>query len=173
MLEGKKLNDILENIMDAINAAQPIILGGEFLEKIDLGIQYGNVLLSIEEDKEVYTFEYKLKEDDTAETILKGLIDEIYKIQLIPRKNNIKKAKKYLNRKLESIYQCEYQLENLRNNQIYDPTKKAPILAQEDVINHEIYLKYRELDDAKVDLEQFSIYKNILFQSLKELKRAA
>lgn len=171
----KKLNDVLENIMKAINVAQPIILGGEFLEKIDLGTAYGNVLLSITEDKEVYTFEYKLKEDedDTEETILKGLIDRIYQIQLIPRKHEIKKAKKYLKRRIEKIYQCEYKLENLRNNHVYDPAKKDPILAEEDVINHEIFLKYRELDSNKVDMEQFSIYKNILFQAIKELKEVA
>jgi hypothetical protein len=169
----KKLNDVLENIMKAINVAQPIILGGEFLEKIDLGTAYGNVLLSITEDKEVYNFEYKLKEEDGEEEIIRGLIDEIYKIQLIPRKNNIKKAKKYLKRKIEGIYKCEYKLENLRNNQNYDLVKKSQLLAEEDVINHEIFIKYRELDDAKVDMEQFNIYKNILFQSLKELKMAA
>lgn len=173
MLEGKKLNDVLENIMKTINAAQPIILGGEFLEKIDIGTMYGNVLLSITEDNKIYTFEYKLNEEDGEEEIIRGLIDEIYKIQLIPRKNNIKKAKKYLKRKLEKIYQCEYQLENLRNNQIYDIAKKNPILAEEDVINHEIYLKYKELDDLKTDLEQFNIYKNILFQAIKELKEVA
>lgn len=174
MLE-KKLNDVLEHIMGAINAAQPIILGGEFLEKINLGTAYGNVLLSITEDKEIYTFEYELKENenDTEETIIRCLIDRIYQIQLIPRKHSIKKAKKYLKRRIEGIYKCEYQLENLRNNQVYDPAKKDPILARLDVINHEIFLKYRELDGLKTDLEQFNLYKNILFQAIKELKMAA
>ena len=173
MLTGKKLNKKLENIMETINVSQPIILGGEFLEKINLSQNNGYIVWDITDGDDKYQYTYKLQQNDTEETIIRGLIDSIYQKNLLPLKREIKKAKKYLNRKIEEIYRCEYKLENLRNNQIYDPMKKSPILAQEDVINHEIFLKYRELDSAKVDLEQFNLYKNILFQAIKELKEVA
>ena len=169
----KKLSKKLENIMETINIAQQIELGGEFLDEIELSQNNDYIVLDIMDGNDKYQYTCKLQQNDTEETIIKGLINDIYQKNILPMKAEIKEAKKYLNRRLEGIYKCENQLENLRNNQVYDSSKKAPILAQEDVINHEIFLKYRELDDAKVDLEQFSIYKNVLFQGIKELKEVA
>ncbi|OBR90714.1 hypothetical protein CLRAG_33620 [Clostridium ragsdalei P11] len=169
----KKLNDVLQNMMGAINIGQQIYLGEEGLDVTELSQNNGYIVLKITDGEDKYQYTYKLKQDDTEETIIRGLIDSVYQQNLLPLKREIKKAKKYLNRKIQEIYQCEYKLENLRNNQDYDLVKKSQLLAEEDVINHEIYLKYRELDSNKVDMEQFSIYKNILFESLKELKRAA
>ncbi|WP_123052972.1 hypothetical protein [Clostridium sp. JN-1] len=167
----KKLNEKLENVMRAINIGQQIYLGEEGLDVIELSQNNGYIVLDITDDNDKYQYTYKLQQNDTEETIIRGLIDSIYQENLLPLKNNIKKAKKYLKRKIEEIYRCEYKLENLRNNHVYDPAKKDPILA-EDVINHEIFLKYRELDSNKIDYEQYSLYKNILFQSLKELEVA-
>lgn len=172
MLE-KKLSKKLESIMKAINIGEQIYLGEEGLDVIELSQNNGYIVLDITDGDGKYQYTYKLKQDDTEETIIRGFIDSVYQQNLLPLKHDIKKAKKYLNRRIEGIYKCEYQLENLRNNQIYDIAKKNPILAEEDVINHEIYLKYKELNDLKTDLEQFNLYKNTLFQSLKELKRAA
>lgn len=168
----KKLNEKLENVMRAINIGQQIYLGEEGLDVIELSQNNGYIVLDITDDNDKYQYTYKLQQNDTEETIIRGLIDSIYQENLLPLKNNIKKAKKYLKRRIEKIYRCEYKLENLRNNHVYDPAKKNPILAEEDVINHEIFLKYRELDSNKTDIEQFNIYKNILFQSLKELEVA-
>lgn len=172
MIKGKKLNNTLENIMKVINIGQQIYLGEEGLNVIELSQNNGYIVLNITDDEE-YQYTYKLKDSDTEETIIRGLIDSVYQQNLLPLKHEIKKAKKYLNRRLEGIYRCEYQLEENRNNQIYDTVKKNQILAEEDLKNYEIFLKYRELDNAKVDMEQFSIYINILFQAIKELKRAA
>lgn len=168
----KKLNEKLENVMRAINIGQQIYLGEEGLDGIELSQNNGYIVLDITDDNDKYQYTYKLQQNDTEETIIRGLIDSIYQENLLPLKNNIKKAKKYLKRRIEGIYKCEYKLENLRNNQIYDIAKKNPILTQEEVINHEIFLKYRELDSNKIDYEQYSLYKNILFQSLKELEVA-
>lgn len=168
----KKLNEKLENVMRAINIGQQILLGEECLDKIELSQNNGYIVLDITDDNDKYQYTYLLKDSDTEETIIRGLIDSVYQQNLLPIKNNIKKAKKYLKRRLGKIYQCEYQLENLRNNQDYDIVKKSQILAQEEVTTHEIFLKYRELDSNKIDYEQYSLYKNILFQSLKELEVA-
>lgn len=50
-----------------------------------------------------------------------------------------------LEEQLNEIYECEEKLEKDRNNHDYDLIRKNSILAEEELVNHEIYLILKDL----------------------------
>lgn len=173
MLTDIKLHDALKEIMGGINNVKPIYLDGECLENIELGQSNGHIIMAIDDGNTNYTYQYSIKDTDGAEEIIRGLINDIYQKDILPRKGEIKKLKKQLNRQVERVYRWQDKLNVMKkNSQVYDLEQRKAYISKLAEINESIYFKYKKLDIIRKDLHLYKIFKNILFVVIKELKAA-
>jgi predicted DNA-binding protein len=173
MLTNTKLNDALEKIMRGINNVKPVYLGVESLENIELGQSNGYISMRIADGNTNHTYQYLMKDADGAEEIIRGLINSIYKKDILPRKGEIKKLKKQLNRQLERVCRWQGKLYSMKkDSQVYDLEQREICMNKLAEINECVYFKYKRLDIIRKDLCLYKIFKNILFAAIKELLAA-
>lgn len=87
----------------------------------------------------------------------------------MPRKYQIKKIKKHLDRQLERIFNWKSKISMMKKQKIYDFELERKVARKLNEINEEIYINWKAMDDIKVDLYEYEIFKDILFESLKQL----
>lgn len=174
-MEQTKLNNIMENIERLIvKEAQLVYFGDDgSYEKIEVNEMSGIVMLYIKDCDFEAIFEYKVKENDTEETIIRGLIVMVYKKHLLTYKYKIKDIKKYLSSQFERIYKWEYKLQKVKDScRPQDIKTKQTCLNKLDLINYTIYLKYKTMDSLQCEMYDYENIKNILFQAIKFLDKS-
>lgn len=173
-MEQTKLNNIMENIERLIvKEAQLVYFGDDgSYEKIEVNEMSGIVMLYIKDCDFEAKFEHEVKEDDTEETIIRGLIDQVYKKHLLTYKYRIKDIKKYLKSQLERIYKWEDKLQRVKDSRRSEDLKvKQECLSKLDSINYTIYLKYKTMDSLQCEMYDYENIKNILFQAVKFIEK--
>jgi hypothetical protein len=170
MLKSEELSNILEKVMESINIAQQIYLGEGYLENVELRQSNGYVVLTLNDGDTNYIYQYKMQDNDGSEQIIRGLIDSIYKKDLTPRRHEIKKLKKQLNRQMERVYRWETKLHSMKKNtEVYNLEQRKVYLTKLAEIDESIYIKYKKLNIIKTDLYEYDLFKNILYNAIKEL----
>lgn len=164
------IDKMLKEIRGAMNIAQQIVLSGETMEFMDVTFDGQYIILIIQDGKEFFNYKYKVDDKNLISNLLiEGLINEIYQKDLLPRKYQIKKIKKHLDRQLERIFNWKSKIAMMKKQKIYDFELERKVARKLNEINEEIYINWKAMDDIKVDLYEYEIFKDILFQSLKEL----
>lgn len=170
MLKSEELSNILKKVTESINIAQQIYLGEEYLENVELRQSNGYIVLTLNDDDTNYIYQYKIQDNDGSEQIIRGLIDSIYKKDLTPRRHEIKKLKKQLNRQLERVYKWETKLHSMKkNSEIYNLEQREICLNKLAEVNESIYIKYKKLNTIKTDLYEYDLFKNILYSAIERL----
>lgn len=163
------ITKMLKEINEAVNIGQQIILDGE-TDLMEIVFSNGYMILNVHDGEE--SFKYKCKvtnENSISNLIIQELINEIYQKDLLPRKYKIKEIKRYLNRQLERIFKWKAKIIMMKKQGIYDLELEHKVETKLNEINENIYTSWKNMDDIKVDLYEYEIFKDILFQSLKEL----
>ncbi|APM37807.1 hypothetical protein [Clostridium kluyveri] len=164
------IDKMLKEIRGAMNIAQQIVLSGETMEFMDVTFDGQYIILIIQDGKEFFNYKYKVDDKNLISNLLiEGLINEIYQKDLLPRKYQIKKIKKHLDRQLERIFNWKSKIAMMKKQKIYDFELERKVARKLNEINEEIYINWKAMDDIKVDLYEYEIFKDILFESLKEL----
>lgn len=164
------IDKMLKEIRGAMNIAQQIVLSGETMEFMDVTFDGQYIILIIQDGKEFFNYKYEVNNENLISNLLiEGLINEIYQKDLLPRKYQIKKIKKHLDRQLERIFNWKSKIAMMKKQKIYDFELERKVARKLNEINEEIYINWKAMDDIKVDLYEYEIFKDILFESLKEL----
>ncbi|MEA5008757.1 hypothetical protein [Clostridium tyrobutyricum] len=180
MLKGKELNNVLGEIMMGIDAAKPYYIGGEeeLFKNIEMGQFNGYVWIKFvvntwntHDDANKHLYEYKLLEKDGAEEIIRGLIDNVYKKDLLPRKQEIKTFKKQLKQKMDQIFKWEINLNNVIFTIPLDLEKKNKCLNKLSKINEDIYDRMMRMKVLREKKYEYETLKNILYAVLKNYSK--
>lgn len=172
-MEQTKLNKTMENVERLIvQEAQFAYFGGDSYEKLEVNYMFNIAMLYIEDSGFKAIFEYELEEDDTEETIIRGLIDQVYKKYLLKYKYKIKGIKKYLKSQFERIFKWEYKLQKVKDSSKPEDLKvKEECMSKLNLINYTIYLKYKTMDSLQCEMYDYENIKNILFQAIKFIEK--
>lgn len=165
-----EMDKMLKEIRGAMNIAQQIVLSGETMDFMDVTFDGQYIILIIQDGTEFFNYKYEIDDENLISNLLiRGLINEIYQKDLLPRKYQIKKIKKHLDRQLERIFNWKSKIAMMKKQKIYDFELERKVARKLNEINEEIYINWKAMDDIKVDLYEYEIFKDILFESLKQL----
>lgn len=163
------ITKMLKEINEAMNVGEQLVLDGETgLMEVTSDGQY--IVLNVQDGEEYFNYKCKVNDENSiSNLIIQELINEIYQKDLLPRKYKIKEIKRYLNRQLERIFKWKAKIVMMKKQGIYDLELEHKVETKLNEINENIYINWKNMDDIKVDSYEFEVFKDILFQSLKEL----
>ncbi len=163
------ITKMLKEINEAVSIGQQIVLDGE-TGLMEVLFCNGQMILKIQDGQECFNYSCKVtNENSISNLIIQELINEIYQKDLLPRKYEIKRIKKYLDRQLERIFKWKAKIVMMKKQKVYDFGLEHKVTQKLNEINENIYINWKTMDDIKADLYEYEVFKDILFQSLKEL----